>query len=675
MTDTVCGDLISYDNHILSRHSSADTARSLVCNDCWNGLFARGNFRDIWENLGFFSSSPKARLYTYTSTWNQIEQSSQGGCNWCTLLVSTAKSDKRYNYPHDEDAFFRSFTQTFTVSFKPPSYDGKALVGAQLICVRVGDYELISFPLYTSPDDPCADEVLARDRIYRMKSTETCRLALEHLSHCINDHSACPKPSQVRPLPTRVIDCTDPERPRLYITGGNVNGSYVALSYVWGESQPHKTTQNNLDAYTREIPTDLLPQTSRDAIWATKAFGEKYLWIDALCIIQDSKVDKRQEISKIPAIFSNAAFTIIAARSSKVSDGFLQDCPPPSIPIRPLPFPCKGDPTRFGTMYVEQNSLGGFDDNGDVHDPVNKRAWCLEERLLSTHAFAYTSTTLRFYCPMTRISINDAVRELHDLPTHRLNIEWMPAPEEEHFDPKEETAFDYNRRTTLWDNIIHNYTGRTVTQVEDKLIALAGVASRFSTRWKKGKYMAGLWLDNFQHDLLWHVADGNQLPRLESFRAPSWSWAAVDSQVEATKLQPFDPPLYELDKHVVQLESDILPFGGVTAASLEMRVRLLKAEWRNDGLYAYQPQVTGSNKSENESKIYYAWRDTIEVCHGNVWLLPVAWSTRSLDLWGLVVVPGEKPREYRRVGCFRDFPKWISKSNVLELRLEPITFI
>lgn len=515
-----------------------------------------------------------------------------------------------------------------------------------------------------------------------MKSEETCRLALDHISHCLDDHSVCPKPPQVRLLPTRVIDCTDTERPRLYVTGGGVDGSYVALSYVWGENQPNKTRRENLDAYTREIDVDLLPQTTRDAIWATKAFGEKYLWIDALCIVQDSKEDKHREIAKIPTIFANASFTIIAARSSKASEGFLQDCPPPSVPIRRLPFPCKEDAGRFGTVYVEQDGRSIFDDDCDVSDPVHKRAWCLEERLLSARALVYTSNTLRFYCQRTRVNVNDAVREMHDLSTHRLGIEWMPAPGDEPFDPREESAFDYNRSTTLWDNIVHNYTGRTVTQVEDKLIALAGVASRFSVRWKKGAYLAGLWLDNLQHDLLWHVADGTLLPRPKEFRAPSWSWASMDGSVEAARLHPHETPLYELKDYRLDLASDVLPFGGLAAAFLNMRARLLKAAWQDDSLYVYPPRgdsssarVTGNgSQSETGSRIYYAWRDTMDVCDGNVWLLPICWRAKSDELLGLVVVPGEG-REYRRVGCFRDFPKWLSKDDALELSLQDVKFI
>ena len=501
-----------------------------------------------------------------------------------------------------------------------------------------------------------------------MKSVETCRLALHHMSYCLKNHSECSKPSQDRVLPTRVVDCTNPERPRLYVTGGDVRGSYVALSYAWGEDQPNKTKRDNVDIYSQEINIDLLPQTTRDAIWATHAFGEKYLWIDALCIVQDSKEDKRREIAKIPSTFADASFTIIAARSFKASEGFLHDCPSPSVPIRRLPFPCKGNSSHFGTMYVEQDMLGKYDENCDVNDPVHKRAWCLEERLLSSRALVYTSNTLRFHCQINRINVGDAVRQIHDLSTHRLSIEWMPGPGDESFDPKAESKFDYNKSTTLWDNIVYNYTGRMVTQIEDKLIALAGVASRFGARWKKGEYLAGLWLDNLQHDLLWHMADGAQSPRPKEYRAPSWSWASVEGPVVAAKLHPHETPLYKLKGHGLTLVSDILSFGGVAAAYLTLSARLQKATWRPDGLYTCPPQV------EIESRIYYAWWDTTELCSADVWLLPICWRAKSEEMLGLVVLQVGGPMEYRRVGCFQDFPR-SSKVDIEKLNLQDITLV
>ncbi|KAL6818834.1 heterokaryon incompatibility protein domain-containing protein [Trichoderma sp. SZMC 28013] len=669
--------------------SNRDAARSLVCDNCWNGLFAHANFRSPWENPGWENNSsslnPELKFYNYTSTWSEIDASSQAGCNWCSLLLSSAKAENDKNP-------LTYLTLKVRVSFQPPIWAGKDIIGAQHVNIRVEGllgYQDFRWPIYTLLDDPCADEVLARERIRQMKSTETCRVALHHLSQCLSSHKDCHKPAKARLLPARVIDCADLEKPKLYITGGNAEGSYVALSYVWGEDQPNKTRQCNLDKYAQVIEPHLLPQTARDAIWVTRTFGERYLWIDAFCIIQDSTEDKRREIARIPTVFADASFTIIAARSFKVSQGFLHDCPPPSLPVHRLPFPLRDHDSCFGTMYVERDEgsdydNSGYDDSIEIDDPVHKRTWCLEERLLSPRAFAYTSSTLRFYCQMSRINVGNAVRQVDGRSTRRLNIDWKPQLNEEHYDPAAEPELDHNRRMRLWDNILHDYSGRTVTQPEDKLIALAGVASRFGVRWKKGEYLAGLWLNSLPHDILWRVDSTARLPRPRGFRAPSWSWASLDSTVEATRSHPRETLLYELKDHEVKLASDLLPFGGVTSACLRMRARLLQGIWRDDSLYVCPPQVdssshlatsSGGKQPEVEPKVYRAWLDTTEVCNCSVWLLLICWRSKPEELAGLIVVAGEAPGEYIRVGCFQDYPRWMSIDGFQDLGLHDITFL
>ncbi|KAK0444397.1 HET-domain-containing protein [Armillaria borealis] len=662
--------------------NTADVIRSLVCNDCWDSLFVYDSFREIWEGQSILNvRNPAFKSFVYKSTWGRIDTSSQNGCEWCSLLLSSINPEKHYDYSDDRSDFFWTKPLSVRVAFAVPQHTAETLISSHLVGVWINDYELFNYPIYTTPDDSCAKEVLARNRVLQMKSTATWGLARQNISQCINDHPSqiCPKPSSNTVLPTRVIDCTNPDRPKLYVTGGGIHASYVALSYVWGEEQPNKTTQHNINAYVDELRVDSLPQTTKDAIWTTHACGQKYLWIDALCIIQDSREDKRREIAQIPRIFADALFTIIAARSSKASKGFLHDCPPPALTVRRLPFFCQGGPARIGMMYVEQDALGKYDDDRDVHDPVHKRAWCLEERLLSTRALVYTSNTLRFHCPLIRVNVGDAVRQIHDLASHRLNINWLPGPGDELFDPDESSIFDYNRSTTSWDNIVRNYTGRTVTHAEDKLIALAGVTERFSARWKKGAYLAGLWSDNLLHDLLWYKKDGEQLPRSAEYRAPSWSWASVDGPVETAKMLPFGALLYKVRGQQVTLASSLLPFGAVTAGHLLISAPLLRAAWRSDGLYASALAASPSGPPEvqhgTESKIYYAWHDTTEEVGPEVWLLPLCWREKAEELPGLILVPAGERTRYRRVGCFRDFPKWTTKEELQNLATQDVFLI
>jgi hypothetical protein len=128
---------------------SADTARSLVCDTCWSGLFSREAFRDIWENPGLLLDVKKIRSFSYTSTWNRIGVSTQAGCNWCSLLLGSVDPTKHWDYSEDEDSFFRTVSRTIRVAFGLPAYFEKVLMGAQLVGAWVDDYELFNYPLYT----------------------------------------------------------------------------------------------------------------------------------------------------------------------------------------------------------------------------------------------------------------------------------------------------------------------------------------------------------------------------------------------------------------------------------------------------------------------------------------------------------------------------------------------
>ena len=63
---------------------------------------------------------------------------------------------------------------------------------------------------------------------------------------------------------------------------------YVALSYCWGGDQAVKTTKATLEKHKTGIPIYSLPATIRDAITVTRRVGIGFLWVDSLCIIQDS---------------------------------------------------------------------------------------------------------------------------------------------------------------------------------------------------------------------------------------------------------------------------------------------------------------------------------------------------------------------------------------------------
>jgi hypothetical protein len=71
----------------------------------------------------------------------------------------------------------------------------------------------------------------------------------------------------------------------------------------------------------RGIPVQSMPQTFKDAVKITRKFGIRYLWIDALCILQDSKSDWEVQATEMAAIYRNSVFTIAADNATDSSGG------------------------------------------------------------------------------------------------------------------------------------------------------------------------------------------------------------------------------------------------------------------------------------------------------------------------------------------------------------------
>jgi Heterokaryon incompatibility protein (HET) len=81
-----------------------------------------------------------------------------------------------------------------------------------------------------------------------------------------------------------------PDGVRLHESSGET-GEYTCLSYRWGGVLPLCTLTCSLDQEKLGIKWSRLPKTFQDAIQVTRLLGIRYIWIDALCIIQDAPAD------------------------------------------------------------------------------------------------------------------------------------------------------------------------------------------------------------------------------------------------------------------------------------------------------------------------------------------------------------------------------------------------
>lgn len=150
------------------------------------------------------------------------------------------------------------------------------------------------------------------------------------LDECMNSHPKCQHISPASSeLPTRVLEISSVGESevlsiRLYPNTSKEVAPYAALSYVWGGPQAFRTLQSNIASHNSQIPLSTLPQTIQDAVFCAHKLGLKYLWVDSLCIIQDSTEDREREIAHMAQIYKNAFVTISAAAAKGCQEGFLK---------------------------------------------------------------------------------------------------------------------------------------------------------------------------------------------------------------------------------------------------------------------------------------------------------------------------------------------------------------
>lgn len=336
-------------------------------------------------------------------------------------------------------------------------------------------------------------------------------------------------------LPSRVLDleATDSEDGlKLHESIGDV-GCYVSLSHCWGDSDyPAKTTSHTLAQNKKSILWFMLPKTFQDAIVFTRWLGIRYLWIDSLCIIQDSEEDWLEESVKMVDVYQKAYVTI-AATASRSDDGGLFYAKKPEELTKRL-FGLASDGTPFN-MYLRSRFLhdrtGKLATYGQYKDvPLLTRAWAYQEILLSPRVLHFGKQELRWEC-MERMNCECGEDDTQKFPSRFYN------PYKLHHSSALANGRDKAVLHSRWQAIVEEYSALGLTFGKDKLPALSGLANQMRRYRPADKYIGGLWLQSLFQDMLWTV-DRQRSCTLTSvsglcgkWRAPTWSWASNNRPV------------------------------------------------------------------------------------------------------------------------------------------------
>lgn len=378
----------------------------------------------------------------------------------------------------------------------------------------------------------------------------------------------CPATSPAQRLPTRILDLDlrDGTQDLCLHEPHSEFGVYATLSHCWGSGdKPFMTELATLKKRRKRISFLDLPLSFQDAVKICRKLEIRYLWIDTLCIIQDSFKDWASESAQMARIYKDGVLMIA------FSD--YRDCHQPVLTQRPELLTCELGKNLNGVYMQSSFARAAGDSNRyfpsllnewpsyilGLSSQLGRRAWAFQERILAPRILHYTSQQLIWECASQTLSENGINSHTRD-----------------HTIPSIQDTRSKNEFYRYWREILQRYTECSLTFPSDKFPALSGVASEVQKR-IDDVYVAGLWKGDLPLGLMWAPARST-LPVAE-YRAPSWSWASFEGKIEHKHwIQAEDQTAHAHDMlflgyHTNTTTSD--PFGKIDSASLLVQAHCL----------------------------------------------------------------------------------------------------
>jgi hypothetical protein len=344
------------------------------------------------------------------------------------------------------------------------------------------------------------------------------------LEDCVSNHQEC-RITNPAFFPTRVID-VGPEDgskdPVLVVNRGEMKSRYVALSHCWGSGPCITTSTSNLTSRQQSIPLSALPANFCDAIWVTRRLRLRFLWIDSLCILQDSKADWEIEVEQMGEVYANAYLTIAATSASDSMAGFLKPRRH-GVASSIIDLQCKL-PDGHTTGFMSLREYPATWKQGISEGILSRRGWTLQERVLAPRILHFVADQLYWECNKRSLAEGGLASSQQNPLTFSkaLMMDFWNEIEQGSL------ADDLQR----WYSIVEEYSKRALTISSDKLPAISGMAKAIGNRSPRlGVYCAGLWGGDFIRGLLWRSISIHGLHQPTQYRAPSWSWAGLDGPI------------------------------------------------------------------------------------------------------------------------------------------------
>ncbi|CAG8975341.1 hypothetical protein HYALB_00005671 [Hymenoscyphus albidus] len=496
-------------------------------------------------------------------------------------------------------------------------------------------------------------------------SMKSRNMASRWFRTCLEEHEICRQTINQNYSPTRLLDIGSKNAPRLhlYIHGRfSPAPSYATLSHCW-KSAPFKRLHNEtLSSMIEGIDFDELPRTFREAIEFARHLEIQHIWIDSLCIIQNSKEDWEQESAQMEFVYRNAVCNIAATGAPNTRIGCFFDRNP--VLGQACRVELVDEDKEYSSLRIHDIIYRGASGSHEIYQaPLARRAWVAQEQYLSNRIIQCTRIQLYWACRELYASEchPGGFPEDASVPNHKYFTEISPKRTLESFDSYHDGKKSKKRAGLMkWNDIVPDYSNRSMTKEQDKLVAISGLAkdieSEVHNYEKNSEYLAGLWERFLPHQLLWRLHRppiGGLIPlKTESYCAPT-SFRRAHIFFPRTLPQSPSYMIQVLEAATEPKTSNLM--GQVSGDHICLRGWLKSFSIQGTNPYDSRFEING--KFLDDADFYLDEGFGLPEDQLEVFCFPIVTGQEDNDpevyVFGLILGPTGKPEEYERIGYFQ----------------------
>ncbi|KAI1473149.1 HET-domain-containing protein [Daldinia caldariorum] len=471
---------------------------------------------------------PEYYVFGHHADYDSLRRSKEDGCVACKEL------------DQDEDDVNPTLAKlgyfsVFCVDFTRCDFDQLAMY------VYIGGtMEQVFHELVVHDENDSVNSMLSTST----SDVKTWSLVQTWLERCLESHSLCRNQSLLGFSPTRLLEIVTIESEKIFrlVSGGEIDPAerYVSLSHCWGPG-PTKDKLLLVSSTNQKLrgglPVNSLPKTFRDAFEIAQRLNIRYIWIDRLCIVQDSEDDWRAESAIMQKVYRNGFLNIAALGSKDDAGGCFFDRNPERVGPTIINLSPKQDPPSYYRFKDETNTWA----SDFQQETLIKRGWVLQERMLAARNLYFGSKQVFWECCTTNCCETIPAGPLLANLTHRASgldatdaklgrFTWKCLINPASTSIRKDSSLLANLLTE-WAQAVQEYSKCDLTYPSDKLVALSGLENDMRAKLRSlssayDVYYAGMWEIMMPASLLWKVEGASNRPSVH--RAPSWSWASVD---------------------------------------------------------------------------------------------------------------------------------------------------